>query len=180
MLIRIKKHSMLKVILTILTVFLFQIGYSQNKFVGQKAPAIYGISEKGDTIASVSYESHKAVLLNFTATFCGPCWSTYTPMNDLQKKYEDELQIIVIHLDSNKSKWYKLAEKYNVKSDLVSIWSSEITKKIFDEYQVDGFPFFYLINKEGIVCEKWFGNNEKKLRRKVEKEMKNTLNVRYK
>ena len=36
----------------------------------------------------------KIVLLNFTATYCGPCWDTYGQMDELQKKYGDQLKII--------------------------------------------------------------------------------------
>lgn len=167
---------MLRIILLGLLLYCSHFVLGQNKQLkGKVIPNILGYTEDSAKVNVDEYRNNKTVLLNFTATYCGPCWATYKPMNELQEKYRESLEIIVIHLDSDFAKWERLAEKYKVKSSLTSIWTSDMKQDIFDSFQIDGFPYFFLVDKEGIVKDCWFGNNEKKLRKKVERELKTSL-----
>ena len=136
---------------------------------GDQAYNFIGIDEEGKEIALEDYRGKQYVLLNFTATYCGPCWGTYEQMNRVQKKYAEELKVISFHWDDAKAHWKKMAEKAKIDFECTSIWEAKDKAKISEVYQIDGWPYFFLIDKEGTIVAKWFGNNEKKLNRKIKK-----------
>ena len=162
--------------------FLFAIGLlvTTNRIFGQepiklsKGDIAYDFIEKDDEGNEVNLESYKGkvVLINFTATFCGPCWNTYNHMDELQKRYKEDLKIISFHLDEEKEIWKKTAKKKNINFDITSIWESNTKKEIFDIYGVNGFPYFVLIDEKGIVFKMWLGHNENKLERNLKKLIK--------
>jgi len=139
---------------------------------GDRAFNFIGIDEKGNEIQLNDFKGEKFVLLNFTATACGPCWGTYEQMNDVQDKYSERLKVISFHDDNMKEQWNKIAEKNEIAFKCTSIWTADNKREITKTYQIDGWPYFFLINKEGIIVEKWFGNNEKKLNRRIKRHLK--------
>lgn len=138
---------------------------------GDLVPNFTEVDDKGNTINLDDYKG-KVVLLNFTATWCGPCWEVYTPMDELQKRYADDLVIISFHIDNMKEKWKKKAAKKGIVFDVISIWDSQNKRDLMTSFAPDLFPNFVLLNKKGIIKKKWDGNSEKLLRRYVQQALK--------
>ncbi len=138
---------------------------------GDYVPNFIEIDDKGNEINLESYKG-KVVLLNFTATWCGPCWETYTPMDELQKQYPEDLVIISFHMDKMKKKWKKKADSKGITFDVISIWDSETKKAVMDSFAPELFPSFVLLNQEGKIIKKWEGNYEKYIRKNVKKAMR--------
>lgn len=139
--------------------------------IGDRAYNIVGTDENENSVDISDYRD-KYVLLNFTATNCGPCWKTYDIMNEMQENYSNDLKIISFHFDDEIEKWYLMAEKMDIDFKCISIWYSQEKPKIIDIYQIDGFPYFYLINKDGLIIDKWFGNQRNKMVRSLRKNIK--------
>ena len=138
---------------------------------GDYVPNFIEIDEKGNQINLESYKG-KVVLLNFTATWCGPCWETYAPMDELQKQYPDNLVIISFHMDKMKKKWKKKAASKGITFDVISVWESKSKREIMDSFAPELFPSFVLLNQEGKIIKKWEGNYEKYIRQNVKKAMR--------
>jgi len=161
----------------ILMVLLVQVSicYSQDSQAtldkGDYVPNFIEIDDKGNEISLESYKG-KVVLLNFTATWCGPCWETYNPMDELQKQYPEDLVIISFHMDKMKKKWKKKAASKGITFDVISIWDSETKREIMDSFAPELFPSFVLLNQEGKIIKKWEGNYEKYIRQNVKKAMR--------
>ncbi len=163
-------------------IFFILIGWtlSLNSLVGQnktklsKGDIAYDFTETDDQGNKISLADYKgrAVLINFTATYYGPCWYTYNQMNELQNKYPDKLKIISFHMDEEKEKWKRMAEERSINFEVTSIWESDTKKELFDLYQANGFPYYVLIDDKGVVKKMWFGNSEKKLKRNLRKVVK--------
>ena len=138
---------------------------------GDFVPNFTVVDDIGNEITLDSYKG-KVVLLNFTATWCGPCWETYTPMDELQKQYQDDLVIISFHMDNMKEKWKRRAVSSGINFDVISIWDSENKQKIFDSFAPDMFPSFVLLDQNRKILKKWGGNFEKRLRKNVKRVMR--------
>jgi thiol-disulfide isomerase/thioredoxin len=97
----------------------------------------------------------KAVLLNFWATWCGPCKIEMPWLVDLQKKYGPQgLQIVGIAMDDTSDKEIAdFAHKMGV--NYVVLKGSE---KVGDLYGgVDRLPLTYYIDRSGKVVDETIG-----------------------
>lgn len=93
----------------------------------------------------------KYVLIDFWASWCGPCRAESPNFVALYKEYKNKgFEIVGISLDNEKDKWVKgIADDgitWPQMSDLKG-WNSEAAMK----YKVKGIPFTVLLDKEGKV-----------------------------
>lgn len=121
--------------------------------VGQKAPNFRARTVKGDSIALSDYRG-KIVLLDFWATWCGPCLPEIPHLKSIQAKHpEKELQIIGIALEDDPGKLMKfLAEKeMNWPHVLQSgRWKDELSGL----FNITGIPQTYIIDRNGTIAAK--------------------------
>ncbi|MDR1170681.1 MAG: AhpC/TSA family protein [Prevotellaceae bacterium] len=93
----------------------------------------------------------KYVLLDFWASWCGPCRAENPNVVALYKEYKDkDFEIIGVSLDNNRDAWIKGISDDGITwpqmSDLKG-WDSYATVK----YKVQSIPFTVLLDKEGKV-----------------------------
>lgn len=139
--------------------------FSQNIEIGKKAFDVEGFDIKSNKNIKVSqFKNKKHVLLNFTATYCGPCWKTYPHMDELQKKYPSDLKVISVHGDEKKDTWYKIAKRLKIDFKSATIWDFKNKDMVKKKYDVKQYPMFFIIDKQGNIVDKWIGNKEKRLR----------------
>jgi thiol-disulfide isomerase/thioredoxin len=97
----------------------------------------------------------KAVLLNFWATWCGPCKIEMPWLVDLQKKYGSQgLQIVGVAMDDTEDKEIAdFAHKMGVNYTIL-----KGTEKVGDLYGgVDRLPLTYYIDRSGKVVDETVG-----------------------
>ncbi len=149
----------------------FEFALAQDKATLNKGDYVASFTEVDDKGNSISLEDYKGkvVLLNFTATWCGPCWETYVPMDDLQKQYQEDLVIISFHMDNMEKKWKKKAASKRITFDVISIWQSDTIKALHKSFAPKLYPSFVLLDPSGKIHQKWDGNSENMLRKNVKK-----------
>lgn len=118
--------------------------------VGEEAANITGKTPEGKTMDLKSLRG-KYVLIDFWASWCGPCRRENPNVVRLYKKYKDKgFDILGVSLDNNKQKWIEAIAKDGLAwhhiSDLKG-WSSELSKP----YGVRGIPYTVLLDKEGKI-----------------------------
>jgi thiol-disulfide isomerase/thioredoxin len=95
----------------VITIFSFlalsHISVAQSMHEGQKAPDILLPNTKGDSVLlSSSFKNNKYVLIDFWASWCGPCRRAMPGLKKLYSKYHDKgLEIFSISLDENSNAW---------------------------------------------------------------------------
>ncbi len=114
-------------------------------------------------------EAHNGnvLLLDFWASWCGPCRSANPEVVEIYNKYHDQgFEILGVSLDRDSANWVKAIDDDNLTwhhiSDLES-WNS----KGAELYGVSAIPHTVLIDKEGIIIAKNLHGDE--LREAIEK-----------
>ncbi len=99
----------------------------------------------------------KYVLLDFTATGCGPCIMANKEMREMVDIYSDSLRIVSFWVDSSRDTWQKSLQRDSL--CWTSLWSAENTDNghVSIPYRARGFPTFFLIDPQGVIVQKWMG-----------------------
>ncbi len=103
----------------------------------------------------------KAVLINFWATYCGPCKEEMPFLVELQKKYGPEgLQILGVTMDDVEEKSITdFARKMGVNYPIL-----QGTEKVADAYGgINGLPTTFFVGRSGKVVKELLGVAEKPL-----------------
>ncbi len=96
----------------------------------------------------------KVILLNFWATWCGPCRAEIPDLIELQNKYKDHLQIIGLTVDDDDpAEIKKVVEKTGINYP-VAMASDEIRMKYGG---IAALPTSFMLDSEGRVMQKHEG-----------------------
>jgi len=108
----------------------------------------------GKNVKLDSYKG-KVVLLNFWATWCGPCKAEIPGFIELQEKYKDKLTIVGYNVDDDAPKAKAFATEYKMNYPVLL---GESREDVQDAYgPIWGIPASFIISKDGKVCRKHLG-----------------------
>ena len=124
--------------------------------IGKPVPEIEAIDKDGNKFKLSSLKG-QVVLIDFWASWCGPCRRESPNVVANYNKYKDKgFTIVSISADKDKASWLNA-----VKQDGY-VWKSHILSadqgyKAQRDFQVQGYPTMFLIDANGILIET--GNN---------------------
>lgn len=134
-----------------------------NPILNKKFPAI-NLPNLSDTNQQFKLKKDKVTLIDFWEVWCGPCIKSFPEVEKLNKKYKKDLQIIGIVTESEESA-VKLIEKKGVTfTNLLG------NKSVHEEYGVNSYPRYFLLDKNGIVKKEYYGFSEE-----IENEIKTMI-----
>lgn len=133
--------------------YINKIRQMKTMAIGQPAPEIIFPDPSGKDVALSSLRG-KYVLIDFWASWCGPCRQENPNVVRLYNQYKNKgFDIFGVSLDKDKKAWITAIEKDGLTwthvSDL-AMWSSPVVK----QYGFSGIPFTVLIDKEGRIIAK--------------------------
>ncbi|MHC4540369.1 MAG: redoxin family protein [Planctomycetota bacterium] len=131
---------------------------------GKTAPA-FTLKDLNGKQVSLSDFKGKAVLLDFWATWCGPCRQAIPHLEALHKKYKNRgLVVVGLNNERNHDKVKKFAEE---QISYVVVLDAD---KQFKEYGIRGIPAAFYIDREGKIRYREIGfrpGREKEVEQKV-------------
>jgi cytochrome c biogenesis protein CcmG, thiol:disulfide interchange protein DsbE len=120
----------------------------------KKAPVFTLVSTDGKNINLADYKG-KVVILDFWATWCGPCRRGVPDLVSIQKNYGDKVVIIGISLDDDRTKKDILPfmKEYGVNYPVV-YGNSEV---VINYGNIRAIPTSFIIDQNGNIVDKYVG-----------------------
>ena len=138
-----------------------EIAKSNCGIVGSKALdfTLPSVDDKAITLSECYAKSF--VLLDFWASWCGPCIREIPELQKLHSQHKDRLQIISISVDESKAQWQDAIAKHEL-SQWHQLIANNNEECYFVEqantalaYGVEQIPCFILIDTNGTIIGRW-------------------------
>ncbi len=98
----------------------------------------------------------KYTLIDFWASWCGPCRMAIPHVKELYQQYDGKLDVISVSLDSDEKAWRQAMEVE--KMPWLQLWADQpYAKGVTTPYNISGIPFLLLISPDGKIA---FGGND--------------------
>ncbi len=136
------------------TKWLSSILADYDSWLGRQAPEIT-MKDRNDKDLSLSNLKGQYVLVDFWASWCGPCRRENPNVVRLWNKYKDKgFTVFSVSLDNKKQDWLNAIEKDGLD------WNSHVSElkgwstSVLTAYGVNSIPSAFLLNPEGKVIAK--------------------------
>ncbi|HEY1422405.1 MAG TPA: TlpA disulfide reductase family protein, partial [Candidatus Acidoferrum sp.] len=106
---------------------------------------------------SLAEAKGKIVLLNFWATWCGPCRAEIPDLVDLQKRYADKFEIIALATDEDDADEVRRFVREAGINYRVAMTSDEIRR---DYGGISALPTSFVLDEQGRIVQKHVGLND--------------------
>ncbi len=149
-------HRRLRLAGTLLVSFLLLPALATGLQRGQQAPPLQVTSISGQRITNANYAG-QLLLLEFFATWCDPCRESIPAILRLKKKYGKQgFQVLGLSIDESGERVVKAF----VSEKKISYPVALANVALQEAYGVRSVPTLFLINRKGVVVEKFMGISE--------------------
>ncbi|MDT8407281.1 MAG: TlpA disulfide reductase family protein [Methylococcales bacterium] len=116
--------------------------------VGEPAPIVTLPSLTGDADVALDQFRDKVVYLDFWASWCAPCRTSFPILQSWQQKYQEQgFTVVAINLDEDKDAALRFLQHYPVTfttlRDAQEHWA--------EVYAIEAMPTSFLINRQGVI-----------------------------
>lgn len=119
--------------------------------VGKVAPDFTLKDTKGKSV-SLNSLLGQWIVLDFWATWCGPCKSSMPKMKEYYEKYKGKFEIIGIAGSSKQEDWTSMVKDLGLPwINVISPKDTPEDKSVLTAYSISAFPTYVIINKEGKI-----------------------------
>jgi thiol-disulfide isomerase/thioredoxin len=123
--------------------------------VGKPARLDFKLKDMNGVDVKLDSFKGKVILINFWATWCGPCKAEIPSLVELQEKYADDLVVLGFSVDDPAEKMKPYAEEYKVNYPLLAGNGREDVQNAFGPLL--GIPVSVIIDRQGIIAKKHTG-----------------------
>jgi thiol-disulfide isomerase/thioredoxin len=125
----------------------------EEELIGKEAPdftlpLLFG---EGEEVTLSDYKGKKGVVLDFFATWCGPCRKNMPLLNEFYEKHKDDVEVFAIDMEKEID---MLEEYFSDEKNKVSygiLLDPEAKTK--EDYPFQFIPYMVIIDKEGVVVD---------------------------
>ena len=125
--------------------------------IGDKAPALEALEfVKGDTVTG--FEKGKVYVVEFWATWCGPCIASMPHLSELQKQYASKgVTIIGVTSPDPRNTLPKVKDMVGAKGDDMAYtvaWDAEnkVSKSFMKAAERNGIPCSFVVDQNGYIA----------------------------
>ena len=120
---------------------------ASSGLTGQQAPDFALKSSTGDNLRLSEFRGD-VVLINFWATWCGPCRQEMPLLDELYQRYERVgFSLLGVNIDDDSRKAMSMISDLGVNFPVLFDNSKEVSKL----YQVDAMPVTIIVDRDGTV-----------------------------
>ncbi len=117
--------------------------------IGKEAPIFEFPTVEGKMVNLKEFRG-KYLVVDFWASWCGPCRSEIPHMKDLYEVYKGkDIEFLSVSIDKSKNAWKKAMRQEDMAWPQLQAPGSG--KDIMKEYQFSGIPYIILLDKEGKI-----------------------------
>ncbi|QBQ41576.1 redoxin domain-containing protein [Sphingobacterium psychroaquaticum] len=126
----------------------------KEKMLNKQAPPFYLSDSHGKPVSLESFKG-KTVVLDFWATWCGPCLASFPAMDKTRKKYQDDDTVVFLFINTR--------EKGNDKLSMVNTFLAkqlpsfdfqylfDLEDKTMQAYGIKSIPAKFVIDRHGMI-----------------------------
>ena len=110
-----------------------------------------------DSLSSIHLADYrgKVVLLNFWATWCGPCIAEMPSLQEFQRE-NPQIVVLAISVDEDEAAYRSFLMRHHV--NLITVRDPKET--VADLYHTDMWPETYAIDRNGTIRRKFVGSKD--------------------
>ena len=123
--------------------------------VGKPARLDFQLKDMNGVDVKLDSFKGKVILLNFWATWCGPCKAEIPSLVELQEKYANDLVVLGFSVDDTPEKMKPYSEEYKVNYPLLVGNGREDVQNAFGPLL--GIPVSVIIGRDGVIAKKHTG-----------------------
>ena len=143
-----------------------------GKAAGKPAPLQFTLKDMNGVDVKLASFKGKVILLNFWATWCGPCRAEIPSLIELQKQYAGDLVVLGFSVDDPVAKLKPYAKEFQINYPILVGLGREDVQEAFGPLW--GIPVSVIIARDGTIQKKHSGIATKE---QFEREIRTALGV---
>jgi thiol-disulfide isomerase/thioredoxin len=138
-----------------------------NALVGKPAPLDFTLKDMNGVDVTLASFKGKVILLNFWATWCGPCKAEIPSLIELQQEHAGDLVVLGLSVDDPPEKMKPYAAEYKINYPLLVGNGREDVQDAYGPMW--GIPVSVIIGRDGKIAKKHSGIGTKtEFKREIE------------
>ncbi len=120
--------------------------------IGSIAPHFSYPTPEGTMVSPDDFKG-KFLVIDFWASWCGPCRNEIPHLKEVYKKYHDKgVELLSVSIDKKEKDWLKALAEENM--TWPQVLAPKAGKQTMKDYQFSGIPYIIILDKDGKIVAK--------------------------